>query len=217
MPDYIRITLADDHPIVLEGIANLLRTRNNFIVGAAYTSGETLLEGLAKDVPDVLLLDFYFPDTTGLQLVKKITKLYKSIRILVLTSSDSSLDISDMMKNGCSGYILKSAPLPILIEAIEAVNRGEQYLQAGLKELLLNNLLMPSQRKEVTDIKFTQRERTILTLLSEGKTNNEIAAQLFVSLRTIENNRLALYKKMGVKNTAELIKSAIKQGLLHIN
>lgn len=213
MTGIIKIAIADDHPIVIEGISNLLRSRAHFRVSATYGTGTELLEGLIHDVPDVLLLDFYFPDTTGVQLVRVITKKYPQVRILVITSSDSALDVRDMMQNGCSGYILKSAALPILVEAIETVYKGGQYLQPVIKEQLLEALLT-TPKKKPTDYKLTQREQTILTLLSEGKTNNEIASQLFVSLRTIENNRLSLYKKLGVKNTAELIKNALQQGLI---
>ncbi len=211
--DIIRIAIADDHPIVVEGISNLLRSRDHFKITATYGSGAGLLEGLSHDVPDVLLLDFYFPDTTAIQLVRVITKKYPELRILAITSSDNAMNVKDMMQNGCSGYILKSAALSVLIEAVETIYKGGQYLQPAIKELLLESMLTP-QHKKPADYKLTQREQTILTLLSQGKTNSEIAEQLFVSLRTIENNRLSLYKKLGVRNTAELIKNALQQGLI---
>lgn len=209
----IKIAIADDHPIVVEGISNLLRKHTQFEICATYTTGEELLKGLAHQVPDVLLLDIHFPDTTGNELIRIISPKYPQLKTLVITSADNIYDIKDMMQHGCSGYLLKSAALPVLVEAIEMVYEGGQFLEPAIKEQLFQTLLTPSRQKTVT-YKLTQREQTILELLSEGKTNNEIAAQLFLSHRTIENNRLSLYQKLGVKNTAELMKTAIQQGLI---
>lgn len=209
----IKIAIADDHPIVVEGIRNLLNKHAQFEVIATYGTGAALTEGLRNLVPDILLLDIHFPDTTGNQLARLITKDYPQIRIIVLTSVDTVFDIKDMMKNGCQGYLLKSASLPVLVEAIETVYNGNQFLEPALKEQLVQSLLSPDQAKPVS-FKLTQREQLLLELLSEGKTNNEIAAQLFLSHRTIENNRLSLYQKLGVKNTAELIKIALQKGLI---
>lgn len=208
----IRIAIADDHPIVAEGLSTLLSRQPSFEIVAIYNTGAALLEGLANGQPDVLLLDIHFPDTTGNQLARTISKQYPQVRILAITSVDNVFDIKDMLQHGCSGYLLKSSPLPMVITAIETVYKGEQFLEPSLKEQLLQAILDPRQ-KPVSQ-KLTQREQTLLQLLSEGKTNNEIAAQLFLSHRTIENNRLSLYQKLGVKNTAELIKTAIQQGLL---
>lgn len=209
----ITIAIADDHPIVVEGMSNLLRKQVRFEISATYGTGEELLEGLKQQVPDVLLLDIHFPDTTGNELIRIIAQKYPQIKVLAITSADNIFDIKDMMQHGCSGYLLKSAALSVLVEAIEMVYHGGQYLEPVLKEQLLQSLLTSPRQKPVT-YKLTQREQTILELLSEGKTNNEIAAQLFLSHRTIENNRLSLYQKLGVKNTAELMKTAIQQGLI---
>jgi DNA-binding NarL/FixJ family response regulator len=209
----IKIAIADDHPIVVEGMSNLLRRHTHFEITATYSTGAALLDGLMTTVPDVLLLDIHFPDITGNQLVRIIAKKYPKLRILAITSVDNIFDIKDMMQHGCSGYLLKSAALPVLIEAIETIYNGEQFLEPQIKEHLLQSLLQPTRPKPPTTI-LTQREKTILDLLSEGKTNNEIAAQLFLSHRTIENNRLSLYQKLGVKNTGELIKTAMQQGLI---
>lgn len=209
----IKVAIADDHPIVIEGISNLLRQQLHFKVIATYNTGAAVLEGLNGEVPDVLLLDIHFPDTTGNELVRIISNRHPQIRILALTSVDNVFDIKDMMQHGCSGYLLKSAALPMLVEAIETVHQGGQFLEAGMKEQLLKSYLKSDGTKpEIT--KLTKREQTLLHLLSEGKTNNEIAAELFLSHRTIENNRLSLYQKLGVKNTASLIKKAIQLGLI---
>jgi DNA-binding NarL/FixJ family response regulator len=209
----IRIIIADDHPIVLEGITNLLRTHAQFEVLATYGTGKDLLEGLEKQTPDILLLDLNFPDTTGNELVRIISRKHPDVRIIALTSADNTFDVNDMMQHGCSGYVLKSAALHVLVNAIEKVNAGEVFLEPDMKEQLFQSLLGPSKNKLLSD-KLTQREQTILQLLADGKTNNEIAAELVLSHRTIENNRLSLYHKLEVRNTAELIKEALKRRLI---
>lgn len=208
----IKIAIADDHPIVVEGISSLLRADDRFDVIASYNTGAALLEGLSRQVPDVLLLDIHFPDTTGNQLARIISKEFPALRIIAITSVDNSFDMRDMLLHGCSGYLLKSAALPVLKEAIEKVYAGEEFLEPGSKEQLFQSML--KTKLKPTTYKLTQREQQVLELLSSGKTNSEIAEQLFLSPRTIENNRMSLYQKLGVKNTAELIKTAMRLGLI---
>ncbi len=210
--DTISVAIADDHPLVASGISNLLRANPRFVIHAMYNSGTELLEGLVKKQPDVLLLDMHFPDTTGNELMRVIAVEYQNLKVLVISSIDNIYDIKDMIQNGCCGYVLKSATLEVLTEAIETVYKGEQFLEPAIKEQLLQSVLNNSPK--VTDYKLTQREQTILELLSHGKTNNEMAAELFLSHRTIENHRLSLYQKLGVRNSAELIRTALQQGLL---
>lgn|SRR5690606_18968396 len=209
----IKIALTDDHPIVIEGIRNLLLQQAGLKVMATYTNGSDLLAGLQQTLPDILLLDIHLPDMTGNEIVRIISKLYPELQIIALTSVDNVFDVKDMMQNGCSGYLLKSSPLPMLVDAINRVYNGEQFVAPNLKEQLVESLLRNNTDKP-SNLKLTQREETLLTLLSEGKTNNEIAAKLFLSHRTIENNRLSLYQKLGVRNTASLIKVALQKGLI---
>ncbi len=208
----IRVAVTDDHPMVASGIAQLLRADPRFIIQALYNNGTELRNGLLRELPDVLLLDMHFPDTTGKELMKDIAINHPSLKVLVLSSVDNVYDIKEMMQQGCYGYVLKSARLDILVQAIETVFNGEQFLQPEIKELLLQNAL--GARTKVTTYKLTQREQTILELLSRGKTNNEMAAELFLSHRTIENHRLSLYQKLGVHNTGELVRVALEQGLI---
>lgn len=209
----IKVAIADDHPIVVEGISNLLGAQQQLEVIDTYGSGQALLEGLKKRLPDVLLLDIHFPDTTGNELLRIISPMYPKMRILAITSVNNVYNVKDMMKHGCSGYILKSAPLQVLIEAIETIHSGSEFMEPGLKEQLYQ-MLLKKEKSSSDSLRLTQREKLVLELLSEGKTSNEIAEQLFLSPRTIENNRFSLYQKMGVKNTAELIKAAMRQGLV---
>jgi len=209
----IKIIIADDHPVVVEGISNLLRAQQHLEVIATYNTGAELLQGLAMQQPDVLLLDIQFPDTTGNDLARAIIPKYPEIRILVLSGVDNIFNIKDMMQQGCAGYILKNVSLPTLVKAIETVHAGKEFLEPELKEQLFNSLLHPAgQEKMIAEL--TQREQKILELISRGHTNMEIAKLLFLSYRTIQNNRLTLYQKLDAHNTPELIKKALQQGLI---
>lgn len=209
----IRIALADDHPIVTEGLSQLLKAQSHLDVIATYNSGEALLAGLDTAQPDVLLLDVHFPDTDGKALSRIISTTFPRVRILALSSVEHLPDIKEMLQNGCAGYLLKNVALPVLIEAIETVHAGGEFLEPGLKEQLFNALLFPAKTPK-TSGPLTQREQKILELVAQGRTNREIAEELFLSYRTIQNNRLSLYQKFGVHNTAELIKEALQQGLV---
>ncbi len=206
----IKVAIADDHPIVVGGFYNLLQTVDHISVAATYNTGASLLAGLKQGQPDVLLLDLHFPDAHGKELAAIIGSLYPAIRILILSSVDNPYDIREVMQEGCAGYLLKNVQPEVLITAIEQVHKGETFLEPALKEELMQSLFSPLKEK----IKLTQREQKILELISQGKTSIEIAANLFLSYRTIQNNRATLYEKFGVHNTAELIKVALQLGLV---
>jgi DNA-binding NarL/FixJ family response regulator len=209
----IRIAIADDHPLLVAGIANILQSQKDLKVVATYYSGEELLNGLANSQPDILLLDLHFPDITGNELIRVISKQYPSVKVLALTSVGNVHDVKDMMQNGAAGYMLKTAPLEMLVNAIHDIDTGEQFIEPKLKDNLLKSMLHSADETAI-DFQLTVREQTLLKLLAEGKTNNEIAKTLYLSRRTIENNRFSLYQKLGVHNTAELVKMAIEKSLI---
>lgn len=207
----IKIILTDDHPLILEGMAKLIDAQEHMEIAGQYDSGTALMNGLAaqQSLPDILLLDISLPDSTGNELVRLIRKQYPSIKIIALTSMDAPYQVKDMMKKGCLGYLLKTSAPAVIIEAIERVYLGEEYLAPGLKERMLDAMLKGHKNSALT-----KREQQILTLVCNGDTNADIAKQLFLSLRTIESHRYALYEKFGVSNTAGLVKVALLQGLI---
>jgi len=204
----IKVTIADDHPIVVEGLYKLLETVPQIEVVGTYGSGSSLLEGIKETSPDVLLLDLHFPDVHGKELASIISQQYPQIRILILSSVDNPYEVREVMEKGCAGYLQKNVQPTILVEAIKQVYAGQTYIEPSMKEQLLHSLFSP--KKET--LKLTQREKDILKLVAAGKTSVEIAEQLFLSYRTIQNNRATLYEKFGVHNTAELMKVALQLG-----
>lgn len=208
---FIKIAIADDHPMVINGIKNMLHYYKHIDVSRTYRNGKELLEGLSTEQPDVLLLDIQLPDKNGNELARLISPQYPSVRILVITSLDSVFHIKDMMKSGCKGYLLKTSSKEELIEAIERVYKGEEYIDASLKEQLLREVL---HKKNTKTSPLTRREKEILLLIAKELTSHQIAEQLSISQRTVENHRFSLMQKLNAKNTVGLTKTALEMGLI---
>jgi DNA-binding NarL/FixJ family response regulator len=205
----INLAITDDQVIILNGLQKILADVPNIRITGIYNNGDELLEALVKQQPDVLLLDIQMPGKSGIELAAIITRTYKNIKIIALTNIDVLAQIKRILQQGVLGYLLKDASPEIIIKAIETVNEGDQYIQEGLKQQLLNSLSMLNAKQIVT-----RREKEILQMIVDEFTNQEIAAKLYLSLRTVENHRNNLLQKLKVKNTAGLVKIAIQEGLV---
>ncbi len=210
----IKVAITDDHPMALQGINTMLSSFSHIKVTDMYNNGAELLNGLAKRTPDVLLLDILMPGLSGADLALMIRKSYPSIRIIVFTSMDAPSMVKNMLQYGCTGYVLKGADQKTLVEAVEHAYREEEYIEPTLKEHLLLGLLKSKQQLGARIPKLTTREKEVLQLVVEECTTQEIADKLSISARTAETHRLALLKKMGVKNSAGLVLKAMQWGLI---
>lgn len=208
----IKISLLDDHLIVTRGLSTILEEQHFITLQNTYSTGRQLLDGLKQNQPDVLLLDIQLPDIQGDELAKTVSKLYPQIAILVLTNMDQVFYVRNMFANGARGYLLKSADTHTLLVAIKTVYSGQQYVDISLREQMAYELL--DARKAKHQPMLTKREQQILELISEEKTNTEIAETLFLSISTIESHRLNLFIKLGVKNAAGLVRKGIQMGLI---
>jgi DNA-binding NarL/FixJ family response regulator len=212
----INIAIADDHKVVINGLQNMLQAFPHIRVMGVYNDGKSLLQGLAKEQPDVLLLDIQMPDASGDELAAIISASHPQVRILVMTGFSTSYYIRNMLEKGASGYLLKNTDEYILVQAIEAVNKGEQFIDPSLRQQFIQDL-MESRKLEHARPSLTRREKEILSLILEEYTSQEIADKLSLSLRTVENQRVSLLQKLQVKNTAGLVKMAIEMKLLEGN
>ncbi len=210
----IKISIVDDHTLVIGGIEKLITRYPHLELISTYSNGADLMEGLRTNQPDVLLLDIQMPGKTGEELLPLIRKQYPSIRIIALTGYDTPYYIQSMMANGCKGYLLKNTNEKDLVEAIETVYNGGNFIEKSIKEDLLINILKQEKRGMTVKSQLTHREKDILRLIMEEDTSPEIAEKLHLSLRTVEKYRLNLLQKLQVKNTAGLVKLTIKQNLL---
>ena len=205
----INVAIVDDQVIILNGLQKILAEAEHIQVSALYSSGSELLKGLETQQPDVLLLDIQMPDQSGIELAGIISKKYPAVKMIALTNVDVLTQMKQMLQKGCLGYLLKDVSPQILINAIETVNNGEQFLNENLKKQLLSSLSGQDNKQIIT-----RREKEILKLILEENTNQDIANKLFLSLRTVENHRNNLLQKLNVKNTAGLVKIALQEGLV---
>ncbi len=210
----IRVAVTDDHSLVIKGIETLLKDCWHIDLYASYEDGKSLLDALETMQPDVLLLDIQMPGIPGDELAAIIRKCYPEVGIIALTGFDTPFYIRKMMQQGCLGYLLKNTHQKTLIEAIECVHRGEEYVEAVLKERLFLNLVRIRKDKPLDVPDLTRRELDVLKLIVQEHSNVQIAALLFLSLRTVEKYRLHLMHKLKVKNTAGLVKAALELNLI---
>lgn len=213
----IKVSIVDDHPMVISGLTNMLQPFKNIKVVSHFFNGKDLMDGLAQHLPDVILMDIMMPGIQGPDLVRQVKALYPHIKVLAVTSLDTPGQIRNMMQCGCSGYLLKNTDQNILIEAIEKTFAGEEFIEPALKEQLVQSVLRFKEKSEpnkhTNKVVLTRREKEILQLIIQENSNQQIADKLFVSLRTVENHRFNLQQKLQVKNMIGLVKVAIQMGL----
>lgn len=218
MKNKIKIVIADDHQIFIEGIKSLIKDSEKVLLVGEARDGETLLNVLKAKNPDVVLMDVNMPKMSGIEASKKIRLLFPDIKILGLTMSDDADSVSEMMRAGALGYLLKTTSKAELISAIVHVNNGEKYLSAEMSMKLIEKMFDDNEKEEVERIPrkadITKRELDIVRLIAQEMTNVEIAKKLNNSPMTIITHRKNLLRKLGVKNTAGLVKYAVMNGLL---
>jgi DNA-binding NarL/FixJ family response regulator len=209
----IRVSIADDHPLVINGLKQILECCEDIEIISTYANGQELLNGLRSVQPDVLLLDIQMPYKTGDEVAPLILEAYKGIKIIALTNQDNTFYVKTMMRHGVSGYMLKTSDADTIVEAIRMVARGEVFVDLLLKEKLVEETLT-AKKSNSRMPQLTRREKEVLELIASNFTSQEIADQLYLSKRTIDNHRLSLLLKLDVKNSAALIKKAMQMGLI---
>jgi len=212
MKKTIRVAIVDDHPMIINGLKNMLQGYEHIKLTATYESGEQLLEGLEGAQPDVLLLDIQLPGRPGDELVPLVLKGWPAVRILALTNYNSALYVATMFRQGASGYLLKTTQQHTLIEAIETVYRGDLFTEPSLAGKM-TEALQKKDKSIYSRLTLTIREKEILRLLAAGKDNKEIADQLFIGYHTVRNYRARIFDKLGVNSISGLVHKALTLGL----
>lgn len=209
----IKVVITDDHPMITSGLKNSLREAGNIEVTAIYNSAATLLENLDKLDADVLMLDMQLPDGNGYDVATAVLKAHPKTGILVFSSADSIYQVKKMQQAGCLGYLLKNADNNTIFKAIGVVSEGFRFLSPELEKALVDDMFASKQDK-FRKVTLTKREQEILTLIVKEYTNQEIAAALFLTLSTIEFHRGNMLQKLGVKNSAGLVRVAVQNNLV---
>ena len=206
----IRIFTIDDHPIVLQGLKDLLSNNQDIILKKQLTSGTDALLALQETQTDIILLDINLPDINGITLCANIRKEYSHVSIIVFSNSNDRNIILSALGNGASGYILKNTPSEEIPDAIRKVYGGGIYLCPGTQKILNNK-----SRESVLQLpQLTSREREILALIGQGNTSQEIASQLFISAYTVDGHRKKMMKKFKVNSMMAIIKIATEHSLM---
>ncbi|CAN5596171.1 nitrate respiration regulation response regulator NreC [soil metagenome] len=209
----IRVLIADDHNVFVEGIESLISGSLDIKVMERCYTVSLVIERLSQTAIDVVLLDISFPHIEdGLGLCDYITRTYPATRVVALTMHDDASLIKRVVKKGAKGYLLKNTTKTELLQAIQAVHHEKQYFNESITQILLND--SPKSRRSTVGIgikpNLSPRELEVLTHIAQGLTTQQMANQLFVSVKTIEFHRSSLLMKFGVSNTALLIKTAIE-------
>jgi DNA-binding NarL/FixJ family response regulator len=215
VPLKTRILVADDHPIVRNGLRVVLNAQADLEVVAEATDGEeAVARALDADI-HLAILDISMPRKTGLQAAREITQRRPDLRVLILSMHDNEEYLFEAIRAGASGYVLKSAVDRDLVEACRAAMRGEPFLYPGGVRALMREYLERARAGEALHSELlTPREEEIVKLVAEAHTNDEIADMLFISKKTVERHRANILEKLGMRDRVELTRYAIRRGLV---
>lgn len=217
MNDIIKIVLVDDHTIFRDGIKSVLDQIDDFNIIDEAETGVEFLKLLEKQVPDIVLMDISMPEMDGIEATEKALIKYPELKIITLSSYSDHIYYYKMIKAGVQGFVLKTSGKKDLENAIKAVYKGENYFPQDI----LKNLLFKISTKGINslsnnEIRISKRETQVLQLICQGNTNNEIADNLCISPKTVDNHRTNLLSKTGTKNSAHLVMFSIKHHLIEI-
>ena len=206
--DKVRIVLADDHPLVLEGVRSCLETFDHIEIVGAVTSGREALELAAQVQPDIAILDINMPDLNGLDATAEFRENLPNVKLLILSMHDDKEYVAAAIQYGARGYVLKDVSTREIVTAIEAIHNGGLYFSSGISDVLA---ALPTQSDAESSL--TAREISVLVLVAEGRSNKEVARDLDISVRTVETHRKNLKRKLGISSVAGLTRYVIENDL----
>ncbi|WP_418263781.1 response regulator [Flavobacterium faecale] len=218
MKEKIRIHLADDHHVLIDGMKTLLNTVSNFEVVGFSLDGSCIYEEVTTNSSDVLILDISMPKKDGLEVIKEFKIKGFPCKVIILSSYDDLKIIKEVMKLGASGYLTKQCAGENIVEAVQTVINGEEYFCDVVREKIFSTATQNNpqlvQKKITTTPLLTEREIEIITLIALEYSGKEISEKLFISTNTVETHRKNIIKKLKAKNTISIVKFAIKNNLI---
>ena len=214
----IRLLIADDHPLMAEGIAKTFEGFEDIEVKAIVSNGREALDLISEELFDIVLLDIEMPILNGIDCAKEIIANYPEIKVAMLSMHQEASIIKNLIEMGVKGYLLKTIPQDELILAVRRIYQGREFFNASITKALLN----PESKHKTVKIfdkspllgELTAREREILELIAKGSTNAEIGDKLFISTRTVDTHRNNIMKKLNIRNVAGLVRFAFQNGLI---
>ncbi|MCK4406713.1 MAG: response regulator transcription factor [Bacteroidales bacterium] len=212
----IKILIADDHQLFREGLINLLSDSSEIEVIAQAEDGKEAIIKAKKFNPDIVIMDIGMPVMNGVEATKILKKELPDIKVIAISMYSDKHFIKGMLEAGASGYLLKSCTYDQLIEAINAVYSGKKYLSNKITEVIIHDYLGKEEEIPNNDPKLSERESEILKLFAEGKTSREISELLFVSVKTVGTHKQHILEKLELKTTTDLVKYALKKGIISL-
>jgi len=216
----IKVLLADDHQLIRDGVESMLKGTDDIEVIGSVISGEESINAARRNRPDVILMDIMMGGMTGIEATRWIKEFDSSIRIVIVTMEVSKDYVSAAIKSGVDGYLPKDVDRDTLITAIRTVHSGGRFFNDAIMKLVFEDFyshekLKTQDKKLPNDL--TKREYEVLGLVASGKTNKEVAESLFISVKTVETHKTHILEKLGLRNTTELVKYAIKNNIISID
>ena len=212
----VNILLADDHDVVRRGLREMLNAHDGWHVCGEAPDGREAVKLAANLKPDVVVLDLYMPELNGLEATRQIRQELPRTEVLIFTMHETEQLIHEVLAAGARGYVLKSDAGRHLVSAVEALSHHKPFFTAKVSETLLDRYLNSSLESDEGTVfhALTAREREIVQLLAEGKSNKEIATKLSISVKTVETHRATVMRKLDIKSIVELVHYAIRNGLV---
>ncbi|MCX6231696.1 MAG: response regulator transcription factor [Bacteroidetes bacterium] len=218
--DTIKIIIVDDHPIVRDGIKVLLMNVSNIEIIGEAADGNELFELLKTKVPDILIMDISMPDLSGIEITEKLKSEKSEIKVIMLTADKTDESVFDSLKAGALGYLPKNAKRDEIIDAINKVYEGEEYIAESITSTVLKTYISNARNLNYQDskrnIELSKREIEIVELFSEGLSYKEIANRLYISTRTVESHKNNILEKLELKTIVDLVKYAIKNKIIKL-
>jgi len=209
-----KILLADDHKITREGLRSLLEKQSDMEVVAEAKEGHEAVRLVREMHPDIAIMDVTMPDLNGIEATQKIVSECPNVKVIALSMHSDTLFVTEMLKSGASGYLLKDCAFEELTRAIHTVLDGKIYLSPAISDVVVDGYLHRlSEDKPVDSDVLSHREREVLQMLAEGKSTKQVALKLHISVKTVETHRRQMMHKLDIYSVAELTKYAIRKGL----
>jgi len=212
----IRVLVVDDHAILRDGIRSLLESQDDILVVGEAGDGSEALEITGTLLPDIVLMDISMPKTNGLEATRLIKERFPHVKVLILTQHDNREYIAPALGAGASGYVLKRSGRREMLNAIRQVHEQGAFLTNKITQEVLQEYSLPGRNGSETQPHLTERERQVLQLIVEGKSNKEVALVLSISPKTVSVHRTNIMSKLDVQNTVELIRVATSHPLLSL-
>jgi DNA-binding NarL/FixJ family response regulator len=210
----IRVVLADDHPVVRGGLKQLIDSQSDMCVVGEAMNGDEAWRSAMQLEPDVVVMDLSMPVIDGVEATRRVKRDLPNVRVLALTVHEERQYLNQLLRAGASGYVLKRAAADELLRAIRTVAKGETYIDPALAATLVEGFLDSQRSQHPTSEALSEREREVLVRIAKGFSNKEIAAELALSVKTVETYKARMAEKLGLRSRVEIVKFAAQQGWL---